>query len=303
MTSEKFQNKLKEIVEKNKNLSFKSYPLKYAQGKFSFPVIYSKSIFKKDKVFLLCAGVHGEEIAGPLTFYRHLNKISSLIHKAGFKLIIYPLRNPSGFEKKLRYNIDNDKGEGGNNDLMRYELKNGTIIDDLKDKNNTEAADWSSNQKLKIKLPKETKLLQRLLQNDFKKFNIVACLDLHQDFITPNSKAAAYHYGFGETAMYKNIVKEIQKIVTIWKNRYIGAGFNAIVTNKGVVKKRVPKEELIKSDNLGFIERFDGTLGDLTQRLGVKYSITVETTGSTPLPHAIQVNLIWIKGLLNLITD
>ncbi len=300
MLCKNFYSKLETTLAKRDDLTFRSYPLKYKKETFDFWRIQSKSITKKDRVILLCAGVHGEEIAGPMTFHKHLNNIVRYAHNNNLKVIVYPLRNPSGFEKKLRYNIDLDKGEGGNNDFMRYELKNGKIVDDLKDKNVYKKWSWSSDPKLKIKLPKETSLFHKLLKKDFK-YNIVACLDLHQDFITPNSKAASYHYGFGKTEIYKTIVKEIEKILPVWKNKYIGAGFNTVMTAKGAIQKRVPKEELIKSDKFGFVQRFDGTLGDLTYRLGAKYSVTVETTGATKLKDAIEVNMIWIKGLVDLI--
>jgi hypothetical protein len=300
MTCEKFYSKLKTTVEKRDDLTFSSCLLKYKNGNFDFWRIQSKDIKKTDRVILLCAGVHGEEIAGPLTFYKHVDKVVRYVHNNNLKLIIYPLRNPSGFEKGLRYNIDLDKGEGGNNDFMRYELKSGKIVDDLKDKNVYKKWQWSSDPKLKIKLPKETSLFHKLLKKDFK-YNIVACLDLHQDFITPNSKAAAYHYGFGKTEIYKTIIKEIEKIVPIWKNKYIGAGFNTVMTAKGAIQKCVPKEDLIKSDKLGFVQRFDGTLGDLTYRLGAKFSVTVETTGATKLNDALAVNMVWIKGMVDLL--
>ena len=300
MKTVKFYAQLRKQIEKRNDLKIQTDFLKYKNGGFPFWRISSAKISRKDKIIMLCAGVHGDEIAGPLTFYHHLDKIVDLIHGNGFKVIIYPLRNPSGFEKGLRYNIDNDKGDAGNNDFIRYELANGAIVDDLKDKNVFKKWYWASDKRLKTKLPLETRLFHRLLKKDLK-YDIVACLDLHQDVITPNAKPAAYNYAFGNTAIYKPIAKEIGKIVPIWKNKLIGAGFNTVITEKGAVQQKVPRSELMKSDKLGFVERFDGTLGDLMQRMGVPHSITVETTGATPLQDAMDVNLIWISGIVDIL--
>ena len=56
----------------------------------------------------------------------------------------------------------------------------------------------------------------------------------------------------------------------------------------------------MRTNREGFIVRHDGTLGDLLYRLGVKYSVTPETTCKTPLDKACRVNWLWIKGLIDL---
>lgn len=300
MTCKRFYSRLKKLAIARSDISVRVFPIKYRSGKYDFWRIQSKNISPNDKVILICAGIHGDEVSGPLAFYQHFDRIINYIHQNNLKLIFYPLRNPSGFEKKLRYNVDHDKGEGGNNDFIRYELKNRRIVDDLKDKNVFKKWFWSSDKKFKIKLPKETKLFHALLKKDLK-YRIAVCLDLHQDYITPSKRAAAYHYAFGNMSVYRPIINNIKKIIPLWKNHFIGAGFNTGITKKGAVTKHIPKSELIKSDNLGFIQRFDGTLGDLAYRVGIRHSITAETTGATPRAKAIQVNLIWIKGLADLI--
>jgi len=284
MNTTQYYKKLQLQIEKRDDLKLIVKTLKYKKGKFLFWKIKSAKISRQDKVMILCAGVHGEETAGPLTFYHHLNKIVDFLHNHGLKVIIYPLRNPSGFETGLRYNIDNDAGDCGNNDLLRYQLAGGKIVDDLKDKNIFKQWFWSSAKKLKINLPAETRLFHKLLKQDLK-YHIVACLDLHQDAFTLPKKPAAYQYAFGNTKIYWPIIEKIEKIVPILKNKPIGAGLGSIM----------------KSDNLGFIERFDGTFGDFMFRNGVLYNITVETTTATPIKKAIQVNLIWIRELANLI--
>lgn len=48
--------------------------------------------------------------------------------------------------------------------------------------------------------------------------SIVACLDLHQDTISPVDRAAAYHYAFGDLTVYGKIVEAIIKIVPVLSN-------------------------------------------------------------------------------------
>ena len=139
------------------NVRFCAYNLQYKKGAYLFPRLQSAVINKKDKVVLLTAGVHGEEISGPLTILNHLSEIINQIHQSGFKFICYPLRNPSGFEKGQRYNIDKDRGAAGNNDFIRYKLSDGTITDDLKDKNHTEMY-WSSDKWLNINIQQKPSL-------------------------------------------------------------------------------------------------------------------------------------------------
>jgi hypothetical protein len=280
------------------NVRFCAYNLQYKKGAYLFPRLQSAVINKKDKVVLLTAGVHGEEISGPLTILNHLSEIINQIHQSGFKFICYPLRNPSGFEKGQRYNIDKDRGAAGNNDFIRYKLSDGTITDDLKDKKSYQKWYWSSDKRLNINIPAETKLLHFLLKKDLQK-NIVACLDLHQDFLTPKIRTGAYHYAFGKNKIYAPIINKIKKIVPVLSNMWIGAGYN--ISQKEASRRVVKPEEAMLSDDLGFIDRHDGCLTDLIYRLGVKHSVTTETTGATPIDKAIKVNMLWIKGLINLL--
>ncbi len=233
---------------------------------------------------MICAGSHGEEISGPLTILKYGNKIIDYAHKNGLKVIIYPLLNPSGFEFGSRYNIDKDEGEAGNNDFLRYELEDGKIIDDLKNRNVFKKWYWSSDKKFKIKLPQETRLLHRLLKKDPLK-QVVAAIDLHQDYITKTRISAAYHYAYGKLEIYNNIIKKLQEILPILKNKNIGAGYD---------------DDALKSDKNGSIVRYDGSWPDLMYRLGTKHCVTVETTGKTPINIACKVNLIWIFGIIDL---
>ena len=98
-------------------------------------------------------------------------------------------------------------------------------------------------------------MMHKLLKRDPLE-SIVASLDLHQDYISPCNRAAAYHYAFGDLSVYDRIVDTVNKTVPVLANKMISAG----------------QSSGMRTNKEGFIIRHDGTLGDLLYRLGVKYS-------------------------------
>lgn len=290
-------NFMKTFRQKAKNIKLaelSSVKLKYKKGNFNFLRIASKNIKPKDNILFIAAGIHGEETAGPLTILNYLQEIFSYAHKNKVKLIIYPLCNPSGFSQMTRYNIDDDEGEVGNNDYLRYEMADGTLKDDIKNSNNYKTWHWTS--EITENIPMETKIIHKLLKKE-PLFQIKACLDIHQDYIS-RATPSAYHYSFGKLNVYKKIVDNIKKIIPLYKNKMIDAGF----CETGEDGQRNEEEDkALASDKNGFIIRHDGTLPDLFYRLGVPYCITAETTGSTSLIDAMVVNMTWIKGMIDLI--
>jgi len=278
-----------------KDVKLNSYKLAYKNGKFDFLRLASKNIKPEDSILLITAGVHGEETGGPLTILNNLKNIFSYARKNKVKLIIYPLCNPSGLAQMTRYNIDGDEGDFGNNDYLRYEMADGRMEDDIKDSNNYKAWHWSS--EISKKLPLETKIILRLLKKEPLK-QIQACLDIHQDYIS-NATPSAYHYSFGKLGVYKKIISEIKKIVPIYKNKMIDAGF---CETGGEGDRLDIVDKALMSDKNGFVIRHDGTMSDLFYRLGTPFNVTIETMGSTPLKGVMAVNNIWIKGLIDLIT-
>jgi len=285
---------LRKKIRKIKSLKIGSHKLKYKNGIFPFIRIASREINPDDPVLFITAGVHGEETAGPLTILNYLKEIYRYAKKNKVKLIIYPLCNPSGFSQMTRYNIDQNDGELGNNDFLRYEMVDGTMKDDIKSSNNYKAWHWSSD--ITKDLPQETKMMHYLLKKE-PLLQVKALLDIHQDYIS-NEFPAAYHYSFGKLGVYRKIINHIKKIVPLYKNRLIDAGFCEV---EETGERRHEEDKGMMSDRSGFVVRHDGTLPDLFYRFGVPYSITAETMGSMPLNEAMKVNIIWIKGLIDLI--
>lgn len=288
MTAKEFYNILSKKIKNRRDIIIEKYKLRYKKGVYEFFKIISQGIKPKDKIILIRAGIHGEEIAGPLTILNHINEIIDYAHERNVKVIIYPLGNPSGFEIGARYSVDSvlSKSSDVNNDFLRYELEDGKIVDDIKDSNKFKNWHWSSDKKLRLKLILENRLMHCLLKKD-PLAQVVAAIDLHQDYITENVGPAAYYYSYGDLSAYKKIIEKIKKIVPILKNKYISAG----------------EESPMESDENGFIVRHDGSLSDLFYRLGAKYSVTVETTGATSIKKACKVNLIWLLGIIGLIKN
>ena len=278
-----YNAELKRLAAARRDIQIKCHRLKYRTSGYDFFRIASRDIKQNDKILLIRAGIHGDEAAGPLTIIQYFNRIFDYAHKRGVKLIIYPLGNPAGYDTKQRYNTDYSEGSGANNDFVLYELENGKLLDDIGRGAKFKRWYWSSDRRLNHELPTETVLMHEFLKRDPLE-SIVASLDLHQDSISPINRAATYHYAFGDLSVYGRIVEAINKTVPVIAHKMISAGqFRGMRTNKE-----------------GFIVRHDGTLGDLLYRLGVKYSVTPETTGKTPLDRACLVNWLWIKGLIDL---
>lgn len=268
---------------------------------YDYVKISSRQILPDDKILLIRAGIHGDETAGILTLMKHIGQIFDYAHKRNVKLIIFPLDNPSGFEAGMRYNVEGDRGDAGNNDFVRYILVDGRIVDDLGSKNEFTEWKWSSDPMLKIHLPKETVLLHTELKKLPLK-QIIGALDLHGDnFI---DKPFAYHYAYGDVSRYHEIVEKIRAQVPILANEYINSGYlNGSDFVPEIIRngKIVLDDPDLKSDADGFILRYEGSLPDLMQRLGAEHAITVETTGIIPEELADEVNLIWVKGVIDLI--
>ena len=257
--------------------------LKHRSAGYDFFRIASRNIRRNDRVVLIRAGIHGDEAAGPLTVIRYFNRMFDYAHRRGVKLIVYPLGNPAGYDARQRYDGDPGEGSPANNDFVLYELKNGRFVDDIGRGAGFKRWYWSSDRRLNHELPAETALMHELLKRDPLE-SIVAFLDLHQDTISSVERGAAYHYGFGDLAVYGKIVEAILKIVPVLSNKVIRAG----------------QSSGMRTNCQGFIVRHDGTLGDLMHRLGVRYAVTAETTGKTPPDQALRVNWTWIKGLVDL---
>ncbi len=255
---------------------------------YPYRVIRSRKIGKSDRMMMIRAGTHGEEVAGPLTLLWYLKQIIDRIHAAGLKAIIVPLANPWGFEHGERYS---ERGPRGNDDAICYILRDGTIVDDLGSGSDFQTWFWSHRGPADrpwdaTGLPAETKCWLELFEREWQEhpWQFVAFLDLHQDYFIKD-RPGAYHYAFGDLVRYEAIVAEIEKRVPICVNEAIGSGCNGAP---------------LTTNNRGFIVRHDGSTVDAAYHLGIPHVVTVETLGATPIGDACAVNLEWINGIIDI---
>jgi hypothetical protein len=286
-------------VDTRPDLVHASYPLVHRAGAWDFLRIASKDIGPEDKVMVARATIHGDEIAGALTVLNYLDELVDYAHSRGIKLILYPLGNPSGFERGTRYNVDHHVA-AGNNDFLRYVMEDGSILSDLGAGKPFKTWTMADDPALGIDLPAESRLMLELVRRDPLP-QIVGAFDLHQDVETEDLPAGAYHYAFGDLGRYSAIVARIAEVVTLLTGYDPDAGFDERVDEGGNLPPR-DHEEALRSDENGFIVHYDASFSDFYQRIGVEHSLTTETTGGTSMEDACLVNWIWMTGVIDRVT-
>jgi len=228
---------------------------------------------KGRKTVLITAGFHGDEKAGPLTLVDHVAELVAYAAARDVGLRIYPCINPSGFEAHTRYNVS---GERPNNDFLRYELTPGQWRGELR-----EGEGFVNVVPASEGLPKETAALARALDAEPPPF---AALDLHQDNFIHG--AWFYAYVFGDFAAYRPLLARSGSLVPVLRSCIVDSG-------------QEPGTD-VRADAEGFIVAHDGSITDRCHRLGVRYTAAIETTTETPGPLADEINLIWIRGFIDL---
>jgi predicted deacylase len=222
---------------------------------------------------VITAGFHGDEKAGPLTLLEHASEIVAYAAERDVGLAIYPCVNPSGFEAHTRYNVT---GEHPNNDFLRYETAPGTWRGELRAGERflrvTAARDG---------IPKETAALSRELDGRPMPH---AALDLHQDNFIHGS--LFYAYIFGDSASYRPMLARSGALVPVLRSSIVDSGHE-------------PGTD-VHADGEGFIVCHDGSVTDRFHRAGVPYTAAIETTTETPWPLADEINMIWIRGFIDL---
>ncbi len=215
---------------------------------------------------VITAGFHGEEPAGPLTLARHLPAIAAWARERQVGLSIFPCINPSGFEARTRYNAS---GEKPNNDFLRYETSPGTWKGELR------FGEPFTRHALFHEGPKETRALRPVLDALPAP---AAALDIHQDNWMVGRHT--YAYVFGPRRAYLPLMR--------------AAEAHARVAASCAV------HDDVWTDGHGFVHYNDGSITDYYMRRGVPYTAALETTTATPLEACHRVNLVWIRGFIEL---
>jgi hypothetical protein len=223
-------------------------------------------------VVLVTAGFHGDEKAGPLTLLDHAAALFDEARARGVGLLIYPCVNPSGFEAHTRYNVG---GQRPNNDFLRYEIAPGVWRGELHE--GETARSWRAHDGG----PRETVALARELA---RLPAPAAALDLHQDNFIHGS--VFYSYVFGDRAPYRPLQARCGALLPVLRSSLVDSGYE-------------PGSD-VRADAEGFIETHDGSITDHFHRAGVRYTAAIETTTDTPRALADEINLIWIRGFMDL---
>jgi hypothetical protein len=249
-------------------------PFTYAtviEGGREFPLLGLRVPGRRTVV--VTAGFHGDEKAGPLTLLAHAPEIVAYAVARGVGLQIYPCINPSGFEAHTRYNLS---GERPNNDFLRYRVEPDVWRGELR-----QGQSFLEVAPLREGAPKETAALARALDAAGVPF---AALDLHQDNFIHGSWF--YAYVFGDLAAYRPLLARSGSLVPVLRGSIVDSGHE-------------PGSDVF-ADGEGFIVSHDGSITDKFQRDGVPYTAAIETTTETPGPIADEINLIWIRGFVDL---
>jgi hypothetical protein len=235
------------------------------EGGKRYPLIQARS--EGRRTLLITSGFHGNETSGPLTLLEHLPEIVDYARRKDVALEIFPCLNPSGFEDNTRYNRS---GESPNNDLLRYEIAPGEWAGEL-----VPGQSFLST-RVFLDGPKETRALAAAVEALPTPH---AALDIHQDPYIP--EPLSYAYSFGDNAIYRPLVAATDRLLPVARATQV--------------------DDDVYTDDDGLIALHDGSVTDYFFHRGVPYTVALETT--TSCPHALthQVDLIWIRGFVDLV--
>jgi hypothetical protein len=239
----------------------------------AYPLLAAASGDPAWPTVVVTAGFHGDEKAGPLSLLAHAAELFAYARAAGVGLRLYPCVNPSGFEAHTRYNVG---GERPNNDFLRYEIAPGVWRGEL------HVGEVPLAWKGLEGGPKETVALARELARWPAP---AAALDLHQDnFIHGH---VFYSYVFGDRAPYRPLQARSGALLPVLRSSLVDSGYE-------------PGSD-VHADAEGFIECHDGSITDHFHRAGVPFTAAIETTTDTPWPLADEINLLWVRGFIDLV--
>ncbi len=233
-----------------------------------------------EETLLITTGFHGEEFNGPISLLNIMDEAVDYAKEKQARLIVYPCVNPAGFDLHQRYN-PSDELRYGNNDFWRYQIENGEWVGTLEPGQNF--LDW----KIVDSAAKEVRLLKRDILN-YHSHVPRAVLDIHQDDNIEEGQGNFYAYIFDKREVYLKIMEKLAKITDVCKNI-------ETATTEG------DRKVSYRIDDDGFIFLHDGSITDMFYRLGSEFAVCAETNTDLPLDKVCEVNLTWIKGMIDLI--
>lgn len=304
MTAEEYYARMFHALKGRADIAISWHTLRYGKhGRihYRFLRIASRDIARRDKILLITTGMHGDEANGPLFLLRRINWILNAAHKAGVKVIIYPLINPSGFELGTHYNLLGDaKLQRGNNDFLVFRDRKGDIVYDLGTRDTAELWFLSSDRRLRLRLPPEARLMHRLLENDFWTYHrqIIGALDLHEgkddDDLRLKVPVGAFYYAFVKHR-FRTIIRNIARAgIPVLRNKMVSDGYERSSDGYKLIR-------VMKTDNEGCVRHYDGSLTEYLWRLKVPYAACPDTVTGLSRRKTMQLYAIWVKGMIDLI--
>jgi len=237
------------------------------EGGHSYPLLAASTPGKR--TLLVTSGFHGDETAGPLTLLAHFPEIVDYARTRDVGLQVYPCLNPSGFEDGTRYNRSQ---ESPNNDFLRYEVSPGVWVGELT------VGQGFLRHRVFTEGPKETRALVAALEQQG---TPAAALDIHQDPYLGG--AQSYAYTFGERRPFLPLLEATHALVPLAMASHVDDG--------------------VHTDGDGLVVLHDGSVTDYFYRRGVPLTAALETTTESPAEAADGVNLVWIKGFIDLVAE
>jgi hypothetical protein len=230
------------------------------------PLVCFSTPAKGGKWLYVTAGCHGEEPYGPLTFVRHGQVLIDMAKASGVGLRVYPCINPSDWSYDARRLTPTS--------FFEYEVGDGAWARALKP--DMELRDM----RIKTDLPPESRaLVADLALKPVPK----AVLEIHQDHDLHDSPAT-YAFVSGDQTPYRSLARAASRFTKLAANMEVSGEYAKQKTDRFGLTPGLP----------------DGTVQDYFDRLGTKYSATLETSTSLPLKSVMGVNLVWVMGFIEL---
>ena len=223
---------------------------------------------------VIISGVHGEEQVGPVTLLEYLDEILSYAKAQGVALSIYPMYSPTGWGRGKRHTVEGKR----TNKLVEYRI-DGKWKADLMD----------DEQYSNVRMAKDATEEAKTMFNDAMVHPPVAMLDIHQDsdLDKMDKPAVTYAYTF-ERGPYQAISREAGKYLPL------AVGTKVELYDGEKNKATVGPDGLI-------VCHMDDTTQGAFKLIGAKHSVTVETSLGADPKKVKQVNLVWIKGMIDLV--
>lgn len=228
-----------------------------------------------DRRLVIISGVHGEEQVGPVTLLKHVREIVGYATERGVGLTIYPMFSPTGWGRGKRNTEDDER----TNNMIDFKV-DGSWKDDV----------YSGEEPDGIKISEIASDEARALMADIERDGCPdGMLDIHQDSDMDKKglQPVTYAYVFDE-GPYIQISKAAGEILPL-----------ASGTDVELYDGDSNTDEV--SENGMIVCHPDSTTQGLFYAIGCHNSVTIETSLGSDPADSDAVNMVWIRGMIDII--